>query len=233
MIVPPGPDRAAGNPRAHLGPDTDGAGAADGDTCVVMYARAVDEAALELRSLRQDEWSSFGLGALAIGLALVATQVRPTFAIPLFLGGLAVAAGGVRAAWRHWDLLDRLTGERDAYAIPEVRARAVRAASLERRTGYAELIRASGLDDGRRELATRERAVREELRALVAELLDEELELDPARAVLCARLASDLEQGPLPNAGRPPEELRARVRRIRDGFSPRSRDAASGRREKG
>lgn len=198
------------------------------DTCAVMYSRAVDEAALELRSLRRDEWSSFGLGAVAIDLALVATQVRPAFAIPLFLGGLAVAAGGVRAAWRHWDLVDRLTGERDAYVIPEVRARASRAASMERRVSYAALIRANGLDDRRRALDPRELAMREELEALVAELLDEELELHPMRAVLCVRLLGDLEESPLLSSARPPEELRARARQIRDGFSRRPRGAAIG-----
>ena len=62
-----------------------------------MYARAVDEAAARLRELRHEEWEDLGLAALALGLAVVATQVRPAFAMPLFLGGLAVGALGVRA----------------------------------------------------------------------------------------------------------------------------------------
>jgi hypothetical protein len=186
-----------------------------------MYSRAVDEAAVELRGLRQEEWSSFGLGAAAIGLALVATQVRPAFAIPLFLGGIVVAGGGVRAAWRHWDLLERLAAERDAYVIPEVFARASREATLERRTSYAAMIRANGSRDPRRGLGTRETAAWAEVDELVADLLDERLELDPASAMLCVRLLDDLEGSPLLNPARPTEELRSRIRQIRAGFAPR------------
>ena len=185
-----------------------------------MYSRAVDEAAIELRELRRDEWGSFALGALAIALALVATQVRPAFAIPLFLGGIVVAAGGVRAAWRHWDLLERLAGERDAYVIPEVRARASREATSERRRSYAAMIRANARD-ARPGGGPHVAAACEELEGLIADLLDDGLELDPASAVLCARLLSDLD-GPLLDPTCPPEELRARTLQIRSGFAPRA-----------
>jgi hypothetical protein len=37
----------------------------------------------------------------------------------------------VRAVWRRWDLVDRLTGERDAYVISEVLAYASREATME------------------------------------------------------------------------------------------------------
>ena len=186
-----------------------------------MYSRAVDDAATELRELRHDEWGSFGLGALAIALALVATQVRPAFAIPLFVGGLAVAAGGVRAAWRHWDLLERLAGERDAYVIPEVRARACREATMERRQTYAALLRANTREDRSQGVGTSADA-REELEDLVADLLDDRLELDPERAVLCVRTLTEPES-PLHDPARTHEELCSRIRQIRDGFSPRLR----------
>ena len=191
-----------------------------------MYSRAVDEAAVQLRGLRRDEWSSFGLGAAAIGLALVATQVRPAFAIPLFLGGIVVAAGGVRAAWRHWDLLERLAAERDAYVIPEVFARASREATMERRTSYAAMIRANGSRDPRRGLGPCEAAAWNEVDELVGDLLDDRLELDPASAMLCVRLLDDLEGSPLLNPARPAEELRSRTRQIRAGFAPRATGAS-------
>ena len=38
-----------------------------------------------------------GLGAVTIGLAAAATQVWPELALPLFVGGIAVGANGVRA----------------------------------------------------------------------------------------------------------------------------------------
>jgi hypothetical protein len=74
-----------------------------------MYARAVDE------------WVGLGLAALSLGLAVAATQVRPSLAVPLFLGVFAVGTLGVRALWRRWELVERFDGESDAYVISEVR----------------------------------------------------------------------------------------------------------------
>ena len=106
-----------------------------------MYARAVDDAAVRLRELRHEEWEDLALAALALGLAVAATQVRAALALALFLGGLAVGAAGLRALWRRWDLFDRLAGERDAYVIGEILAYASREATMERRHRFAALIR--------------------------------------------------------------------------------------------
>ena len=73
-----------------------------------MYARVVDE--LE----------GLGLAALALGLAVAGTQIRPSLALPFFLGALAVGILGVRALWRRWELVEGLE-ESDAYVISEVR----------------------------------------------------------------------------------------------------------------
>ena len=61
--------------------------------------------------------------------------------------------------------------------------------------------------------------VEPELQALVAELEDVRLALDPAAAVLCAQLLTDIVESPLLRPERPVEELRARVRRARAGFA--------------
>jgi len=98
-----------------------------------MYARAVDEAEVRLRELRHEQWLDFALAAVAFALALAATQIRPSLAMPLFLGGVFAWALGIRALYRHWDLLDRLADERDALVIPEVASYASRHASSERR----------------------------------------------------------------------------------------------------
>ena len=184
-----------------------------------MYARAVDEAGDRLRKLRREEWENLGLGALALALALVATQVRPVLAVPLFLGGLAVGATGLRALWRHWDLLDGLADQRDAYVIPEVLAHASREATMERRRSFAAVIR--GTLQPRRVLDARFVSAAEELDGLASELDDGTLELDPACAVACMRLLSDPES-PLFDPGASPIELRASVRRIRSGFAART-----------
>ena len=185
-----------------------------------MYARAVDDASTRLRDLRHEGWGDLGLGALALGLAIAGTQLRPSLALPFFVGGLAVGALGVRALWRRWDLVDRLCGEPDAYVIAEVRAFASREATIERRQTFATLIRAR-VGQPELDFGARFGVAREELEELARELDDVELELDPACAVACARLLNDPERSPLLNRALPPEELRSRVRQIRSGFRPK------------
>jgi len=185
-----------------------------------MYARAVEDACTRLRELRQEEWQDLALAALALGFALAATQVRPAFAMPLFLGGAVVGAVGVRALWRRWDLLERLAADRDAHVISEVRAYASREATMERRRSFAASIRSRRAQPGPA-FEARIRSVAEELEALVSELEDGELAFDPACAVACARLVSDPAESPLLNPALPPEELRSRVHQIRSGFTIR------------
>jgi hypothetical protein len=185
-----------------------------------MYARAVEEAAIRLRELRHEEWEDLSLAALALGLAPVAAEARPAFALPLFVGGLVVGALGVRATWRRWDLVDRLAGERDAYVISDVLAYAARESTMEHRRTFAALIRSTVTQPGLAVEAQLD-AVAQELEALASELEDEELALDPACAVACRRLLSDLVESPLLNPVLPPEDLRSRVLQIRLGFTTR------------
>lgn len=186
-----------------------------------MYARAVDDAGVQLRVLRQEARDELGVAAIAVGLALAATQLRPAFAVPLFVGGLFVGALGVRALWRRWELVERLAGERDAYVIPEVKAYASREATMERRRSLAALIRCR-LPRAGLAVEPRVTAVADELEALASELEDGALVLDPALAVACTRLLSDLADSPLLNVAMAPEDLRSRVRQIRDGLRPSS-----------
>ena len=191
-----------------------------------MYARAVEDAAFRLRELHRDERNHLVLGALALALSLVATAVRPAFAVPLFVGGLALGALGVRAAVEHWEIVDRLAGDRDAYVISEIRERAAREATMERRHALADHVR-SWLGEPAPE---RVRAAAPELEALAAELDDDELTLDPVSAVACVRLLT-YPESPLLDTARSPEELRARISHIRSGFAALtpSRTSNSGR----
>ena len=185
-----------------------------------MYARAVEDAAQDLRELRHDEWGDFGLGALALSLAAVAGQFRSALALPLLIGGLTVWALGVRALWRHWDLVDRLAGNRDAYVISDVLAYASREATMDRRRNFAAMIRGTIRQPGLA-LESRVRAAADELEALASELEDEELVLDPACAVACLRLLRDSPGSPLLNPALPSSDLRSSVVRIRSGFTSR------------
>jgi|SoiMethySBSTD1v2_1073268.scaffolds.fasta_scaffold11407_10 hypothetical protein len=184
-----------------------------------MYARSVDDAGARLRELGRRGWESLGVGVAAFGLALGATQAYPPLAVPLFVGGLVLLASGVRAIWRHWDLLDWLADERDAYVIPEVLARARRETTTERRRTFAADVR-SVLTHA---AGYRPRAdVAEELEALAAELDDPGLVLDPACAVACMRLLSD-PGSPLFDPAACDAEVQGRIARIRAGFSTRER----------
>ena len=186
-----------------------------------MYARAVDEVASRLRDLRQDEWSGLVLAVIALALSLVSTATRPELAVPLFVGGIALGALAVRAALEHWEIVDRLAGERDAYVISEIRRRAAREATMGRR----RTLSAQARWWLREPVSDRVRVAAAELDALAAELDDETLELDPASAVACSRLLSDAETSPLLNATLLPTELRSRISQIRSGFSSRARAA--------
>jgi hypothetical protein len=106
-----------------------------------MYTRSVDEAQKRLHELRQVEWQDLGLGGLALGFAVAATQVRESLALPLFVGGVTLLVLGLRALWQRWDLVDRLAGERDAYGISEVLEYASRETSMDRRRTFAAMIR--------------------------------------------------------------------------------------------
>jgi hypothetical protein len=185
-----------------------------------MYARAVDEAEAHLRDFRHEEWERLGLAALAFGLALLATRVHAGLALPLFAGGVWSGVLGIRALWRRWDLVDRLSWERDAYAIPEVLAYASREATMERRRTFSALIR-DVVTEPWPAVEKRVRAAAPDLDALASELDDDGLALDPSAAVACMRLLRDFTVSPLLNPELPSEDLRSRINRIRLGFTAR------------
>jgi hypothetical protein len=190
-----------------------------------MYARAVEEGAAKLRALRHEEWGDLGLAAVAVALAVAATQAWPELAVPLFVGGVVVGVKGVRAAWRRWDLVDRLADYVDAHVIPEVLAYASRHASMERRRTFASFIRSRLLASD-----SRIAAVAQDLEALAIDLDDDSLALDPVAAVATMRLLSEPES-PLLDRAAPMDELRSRVLQIRSGFKPRPLPSGSDRRQ--
>lgn len=182
-----------------------------------MYARAVDQADTRLRELRQEGRGEFALAATALAASVIAAEARPELAGPLFIGGLVVGLLGVRTVWRRWDLLERLSGERDAHVISEVRAVAAREATMERRRCFAALIR-SRVNEAKRVSDARVVAVADELEALASELEDDDLALEATAAVACARFLSDIAGSPLLNHASPVEDVRCRVRQIRLGL---------------
>lgn len=190
-----------------------------GTVCGV-YARLVDERGARLRELRHEQWAEAALAVICFGLAVAASQTYRTLVVPLLVGALVETGLAMRASWRHWELLDRLLGDRDAYTIAEVRARAARAAEAENRARLAASARRLVAEPG---LALRDRvaAVSGELDALAAALEDGELTLEPACAVACERLLHEGMESPLLDPARPVEDARARLLQILAGFERR------------
>jgi hypothetical protein len=185
-----------------------------------MYARAIEESEGRLRDLRRAEWEGFGLSAFFFASALIASLFDSALALPLLFGGLTGTVLAARAAYRSWDLLDRLVGEPDAYTIAEVRTRALAEATLQRRHSLAISLRLL-LDAPGSRINARVAGAADDLEALIRDLDDDELVLDPAAAVACARLLSDPMNSPLLDATAPAEDVRSRVRQIRSGFDHR------------
>jgi hypothetical protein len=181
-----------------------------------MIARAVEDADRRLHDLRREEWEDGALAVAACALAIAASVVHPTLALPLFVGAMFVVGRATAAGWRRTDLLDALLLERDAYAIAEVRARAEHTASMDNRRWLSSAIRS------RLELAEDPRVVAngDEFAALADQLADPLLELDPASAVACSRLLTDYAWSPLINDALPAEDVRSRIVQIRSGFRP-------------
>ena len=182
-----------------------------------MHARAIDEAQARLFELHNDEVQDIGLSGVALSASLASTAVFPPLAVPLLIGGVTIGMLGIRALWRHWDLLDRLADDRDAYAIRQVREYAARNARMGRRAYFAELARSWARTP---DVPIAE--VGDELEELARELEDATLDLDPAAALACRRLLTEPMASPLFDEAHPTDDLRSCIARIRAGFRPRT-----------
>jgi hypothetical protein len=180
-----------------------------------MHARAIDDFERKLVELHRDELQDAGLAGAALAASLAATALYPPLVMPLYIGGIAVGALAIRAIWRHWDLVDRLADNRDAYTIPAVRDYAAREARIERREYYAALIRCRA-----RTPQPWTAEITDELDGLAHDLEDEALELDAVAAVACRRLLTDPTVSPLFDEVHGAGDLRSRIAQIRAGFHP-------------
>lgn len=185
-----------------------------------MYARALDEAKTQLVEMRNDELERVALSAVALGASLGATVFYEPLVIPLFAGGLAMGVLGIGAIWRHWDLLDRLADDRDAYSIPAVRAYAARDARMDRRLVYAAHIR-SWIEQPPLSSDGRIVEFADALEALACELEDTDLDLEPACAIACRRFVTEPMVTPLLNPEIPSDDFGSTIVRIRAGFRRR------------
>jgi hypothetical protein len=177
-----------------------------------MNARQLDEAATRLHDLRAQSAGDFMLAAVATGLALTATQLRPVLAMPFLLGAIGVGFLGVQAYVRRVFLVEDLADDRDAYSIPDVRRFGERVRTPAHRRQLAQSIRLATADSSREE-AARLASVRVELDQLLAVLEDDQCPLEPHRLVTLEHWLND-PGGSFRNPLVPAAELRSRLRRL-------------------
>jgi hypothetical protein len=189
----------------------------------VMDARTVERAELRLHELKLESVGDLALAVVALAGAVVGTRLLPSLAAPLLVGGLGVGLLGLRALVRRYLLVEDLTLDRAAHAIPEVHRAALRTASPEHRRVLAGTIRHTLTAP---ELARAERvdANRDVLEELTTALEDEELTLDPVSAAALDRLLTDGQSG-LYSSAVPADELRSRLRQVLASFSAVERAA--------
>ena len=177
-----------------------------------MTARQIDEAAERLRDLRLQSVEDLALGGTAFALAMTASRVRPSLAVPLLLGAMVVTFLGLRALVRRRFLVEDLAVDPDAYAIDDVRRYGARTASIEHRRLLARSVRAT-LDGSTAGVAVRVSALRPELEQLVEVLEDERRTLEPPTAVAIERRMHAC-PSPLQDPAVSVEELRSRLRNL-------------------
>jgi len=174
-----------------------------------MTARQIDDAATKLRRLQFETVEDLGLAGVAFALALLASRLHPTLALPLLAGATTVTFLGVRALVRRSFLLEDLAAEPDAYAIADVRRFGARVATAQHRRLLVRTVRLA-LDEPSDRLS----ALRPELEELAAALEDDRL--SPPDAVAADRLVRGC-PAPLRDESVPVSEVRSHLRRLLAG----------------
>ena len=168
-----------------------------------MVARDVEMLGRKLHELDERAFDELGLAAVAFGLALAATQLQQDLAIPLLVGALVLTAFGLVAFVKKRLLIEDVAGDRDAYAIDDVRSYALRLTSRDQRRVQAAQIR--------RMLAVPSpRGNRAQLRRIMRKLERDDLVLDPVCAVVLEQFLHD------PTS--PVDDVRSHLTQVEAGF---------------
>lgn len=170
-----------------------------------MSAREVERLGQQLGELNERAFGQLALGAVALGLAVAASQLRKDLALPLFVGGIVLTVRGMVAFVRRHLLVEDAAVAKDAYLLADVRRYGERIASQEHRRELAAQLR-------------RLLALPSEVAGVLGQLADDlerpELTLEPACAVALDRLLLDGSLEALPA-----DDLRSRLTQIDAGFA--------------
>ena len=188
-----------------------------------MNARALDDAADRIHTKRRRFRESIALAGVSALFVWPALANNGRVAIAWMVG---VAFEAVAAAWfalSRRGLIERLSLDPDAYALPEVAAYGRRLVELRRRRVLAQGIRKMVREALRPDnLYLGERVVRyaRELEALARDLAAPGTRVHPASVARCRQLLTEAAESPLYNPRLPADDIPQIVRRIRAGMEP-------------
>jgi hypothetical protein len=185
------------------------------DDAVGVNAREVELTSARLDDLGRRVREKGALGFGALGIALAASWLAPSVAVPLLVGGLVLVTMALADTVRRADVIASLAADPDAQSIPAVRRRAALLARPAARKELAATIRLS------LEAPSPSPAVafcRPELEELAAKLDAPDWEPDPPTAAGCRALLVDGFESPLTNPLVEPALTRSRLRRLLTGF---------------
>jgi len=192
-----------------------------------MTDRELETAAAEIRSRRRTALERFTAAFVSAALVPVALQLSGTLTVATGLGAAALAVLGALALTGRRSLLEQLSLEPEALAIPEVRAFGERLTTPRGRARLATAIRSMVKDAFRPRgplgclfLVDRVVAYAREFDAIARDLCSPAVEVDPVSAARCQWLLTNAADNPLYDRRLPAEELGSILRRIRAGMQP-------------
>ena len=192
-----------------------------------MTARELETAAAEIRSRSRIALERFLVSLVSAALVPAALQLSGALSVATGLGAGVLAGLGAFALTGRRLLLERLSLEPDALAIPEVRAFGERLTTPRARARLAAAI-TSMVGDAFKPasrlrclfLVDRVAAYARELDAIARDLCSPSVRVDPVSAARCRWLLTNAAENPLYDRRLPAEELGSILQRIRAGMRP-------------
>ena len=188
-----------------------------------MNARALDQAAAELRRKRQRALESGGLGLVAAMLAPLAWLVSQPLGVAVAIGAGVQALIVLVSLVSRRSQLEELAVEPSAYILPEVEEFGARLASPRQREilarGILSLLK-DGFKPGVFYLPDRVVRYARELEAIARDLRSPNVRVQPTALARCRCLLTRAPDSPLYNPRLPVDDLGAWLYRIREGMTP-------------
>jgi len=187
-------------------------------------ARSVERFDREVTVRSRQEFSDAAAALLIGALAGLAFTFASALGFALAFGSVVALGLALVAGLKRHFLIERLTLDRDAYAIEAVRSRGRRLTSRRARKRLSQSLRTLPADASQRTSCVppdRVAAFAADIDEIARELEQPETDVDPVSAAACLRLLTHGADSPLLNPDLPIEDLRAALMRIRGGIHTR------------